>query len=61
MNAARKAAIEEWTEHLALLVEHKVPTSLDKMQRLCEMRPSTHAGITNKTAFKYMDMVDSLK
>ena len=60
-NGERKAAIEEWTEHLALLVKHNVPTSIDKLKRVCEMRPATHPGITNKTLFKFMDMVDSLK
>ena len=58
MNADRKAVIEEWTEHLALLVSHKVPVSLDKLQKVCEMRPATHTGITNKTLFKFMDMLD---
>lgn len=59
LNEARKQTIEEWTEHLALLVQHKVPVSLEKMKQVTAMRPATHPGITNKTLFKFMDMTEN--
>jgi hypothetical protein len=58
---SRKSAIEEWSEHLALLVKNKVPLSADLLQPVTLMRPATHPGISNKTLFKYMDMVESLR
>jgi len=61
LNADRKGAVEEWAEHLALLVQHGVPISAARLKEVCKMRPSTHPGISNKTLFKYMDMVDASK
>ena len=60
-NADLKNAIEEWSELVSLLVSHNYLLPVERVKIITDMRTKTHPGISNKTVFKYMDMLDAIK
>lgn len=62
-DAGKKEQIEEWSEHLALMLTQQrgftAACGLQaRMAALSKTPPKTHAGLSLKTVFRYMDMVE---
>jgi hypothetical protein len=53
-----KLAVEEWAEQLMILMQHGYNVDAVRLKNISTMRPSTHPGVSNKTVFKYMDMIE---
>lgn len=56
-----KESIAEWVEHLFLIVTANVPmhrTLSGTISAIAAMNPAQHAGLSNKTLFRFMDMID---
>jgi hypothetical protein len=62
-SADKKEQIDEWTEHLALMLTvhkpFKAACGLDaRLAQLSKLKPKEHAGLSVKTIFRYLDMIE---
>ena len=62
-DAAKKPQIEEWSEHLALmLTQQRAFTAScglqDRMLRTSQLIPKAHPGLSIKTVFRYLDILE---
>lgn len=62
-SADKKPQVEEWTEHLALMLtvqkQFKTACGLDdRLSLISKMLPKAHPGLSVKTVFRYLDMIE---
>ena len=62
-NADKKPQVEEWTEHLALMLTVHKPFKTacgldDRLVAISKMLPKSHPGLSVKTVFRYLDMIE---
>lgn len=62
-SADKKEQIDEWTEHLALMLTVQKPfkaaCGLDgRLVLLSQLKPKEHAGLSVKTIFRYLDIIE---